>query len=340
MSEGVITLVEVKPCASSLPGASGHIGSALIPELLQAGHQVVGLARSDESAATLTRLGAEVSRGDLDDLDALRKAASAADGVIHLAFKHEAMRSGDYESAVVADLLAIGAIGDTLAGTGKSFVGTSGTLMLAFGGLTRTGTEADTFKSGPRIDAENTVIGLAESGVRSSVVRLPPIVHSELDHHGFLPTLIAIARDQGRRLPGRGRQSLAERSHPRRRAPVPARSGEGAGRHPAARGRRRGHPVPRDRRIDRPSPELAYHQRRTRGRCRLLQLPRVLREPGQPDLEHDHARTAWLAADASRSYRGHGQGSLFRERSVAGTDAASWCRGLAATMAPWLRLPA
>src|SRR5436853_340722 len=91
-------------------GASGHIGSALIPELLQAGHEVVGLARSDEAAGAVQSAGGEVHRGDLDDLDNLREAAAAADGVIHLAFKHDAMRAGDYDGAVTADLHAIQAI--------------------------------------------------------------------------------------------------------------------------------------------------------------------------------------------------------------------------------------
>jgi nucleoside-diphosphate-sugar epimerase len=180
-----------------ITGASGHIGSAVIPELLAAGHQVVGLARSDTSAAALTAVGAEVQRGDLDDLDGLREAATASDGVIHLAFKHEAMRAGDFAGAIDADLRAINAMGDVLVGTGKPFVGTSGTLMLAFGGVVGVGTEADAFAAGPRIDAENAVIALAERGVRSSVVRLPPTVHSSLDHHGYVPTLIAIAREKG-----------------------------------------------------------------------------------------------------------------------------------------------
>lgn len=179
-------------------GASGHIGSAVVPELLQAGHEVVGLARSDRSAAALTAAGADVRRGDLDDLDGLRAAAAAADGVIHLAFKHEEMQSGDYLGAVAADLGAIEAIGAGLDGSGKPFVSTGGTLMLAFGGVTgRQGTEQDVLEGGPRVDAENTVIALSGRGVRSSVIRLPPLVHSTLDHHGFGPGLIRIARGAG-----------------------------------------------------------------------------------------------------------------------------------------------
>ena len=180
-------------------GASGHIGSAVVPELADAGHHVVGLARSDRSAASLAQAGAEVHRGDLDDLDGLRTAATAADGVIHLAFNHEAMRSGDFGAAVESDARAIEAIGAALEGSGKPFVSTSGTLSLTMAGINdRPGTEHDVVaEGGPRADAENTVIGLAERGVRSSVVRLPPLVHSNLDHHGFGPGLIAIARTTG-----------------------------------------------------------------------------------------------------------------------------------------------
>jgi nucleoside-diphosphate-sugar epimerase len=179
-------------------GASGHIGSAVVPELLQAGHQVVGLARSDGSAASLAAAGAEVRRGDLDDLDGLREAAAAADGVIHLAFKHELMRSGEFPAAITADFAAIQALASALEGTGKPLVSTSGTLMLTFAGITgRPGTEADFAPGGPRVDAENFVIGLADRGVRSSVVRLPPITHSSLDHHGFAHVLIGIARQTG-----------------------------------------------------------------------------------------------------------------------------------------------
>jgi nucleoside-diphosphate-sugar epimerase len=179
-------------------GASGHIGSAVVPELLQAGHQVVGLARSDSSAEALAAAGAEVWRGDLDDLDGLREASGAADGVIHLAFKHDLMGAGDFPAAVAADFAAIQALASALEGTGKPLVISSGTLMLTFAGISgRPGTEADSAPGGPRVDAENFVIGLAEHGVRSSVVRLPPIVHSSLDHHGFAHILIGIARRAG-----------------------------------------------------------------------------------------------------------------------------------------------
>jgi nucleoside-diphosphate-sugar epimerase len=175
-------------------GASGHIGSAVIPELLGAGHQVVGLARSDAAAAAVSALGAEVRRGDLDDLEGLREAVDAADGVIHLAFKHEL---NDLVRAAASDLVAVEAMTAALKESDKPFVVTSGTLLLAFAAPGRLGTEDITMESGPRVDSENTAVAAAGSGVRSSVVRLPPIVHSSLDHHGFTHRLIATARAKG-----------------------------------------------------------------------------------------------------------------------------------------------
>jgi nucleoside-diphosphate-sugar epimerase len=181
-----------------ITGASGHIASAVIPELLSNGHQVIGLARSDSSAQAVAALGADVRRGDLDDPEGIRQAAAEADGVIHLAFKHEAMRTGDFLGAVAADAAAIEAIGDALAGSDKPFVSTGGTLMLTMGGISgRPGTEDDLVAGGPRVDAENAVAGLAGRGVRSSVVRLAPMVHSDLDKHGFTPALIGFAREHG-----------------------------------------------------------------------------------------------------------------------------------------------
>src|SRR6202046_932505 len=152
-------------------GASGHIASAVIPELLTHGHQVVGLARSDASAEAVAAMGAEVRRGDLDDLDGLAAAAAEADGVIHLAFKHEAMRTGDFMGAIESDMAAHQAIGDALVGTDKSFVSTGGTLMLAMAGITgRAGTEDDQSDGGPRTDAANYTTSLGRRGVRSSAV--------------------------------------------------------------------------------------------------------------------------------------------------------------------------
>jgi nucleoside-diphosphate-sugar epimerase len=179
-------------------GASGHIGSPTVAELIEAGHEVVGLARSDASAAKLEAAGAEVRRGDLDDLDGLKEAATEADGVIHLAFKHDLMQTGDMEGAIAADLAATAAFGDVLEGTDKPFINTGGTLMLAMAGVSgRAGTEEDGSPGGHRGDVENATLALADRGVRSSIIRLSPLVHSDLDKHGFGPILIGIARDKG-----------------------------------------------------------------------------------------------------------------------------------------------
>jgi nucleoside-diphosphate-sugar epimerase len=179
-------------------GASGHIASAVIPELLSQYHQVVGLARFDSSAAAVEALGAEVRRGELADLDGLRQTASEADGVINLAFDHGAMRAGQRAEAAEGELAAVKTFGEALAGTDKPLVTTSGTLMLAMAGVTgRPGTEADVLPGGPRVDTQNHTIALAEQGIRTSVVRLSPLVHSDLDHHGFTPALIGFAREHG-----------------------------------------------------------------------------------------------------------------------------------------------
>jgi nucleoside-diphosphate-sugar epimerase len=179
-------------------GGSGHIGSALLPELLGAGHQVTALARSDAAANKLTGAGAEVRRGDLDNLDVIAQAAAEADGVIHLAYRSDLMHSGDTAGLIAANLKVIEAVGGSLAGTGKPLVVPLGTLALWAAGLTgRPGTEDDTVGSGPMAESENATIALAERGVRASVIRLSPVVHSDLDMRGFTRTLIGTARQKG-----------------------------------------------------------------------------------------------------------------------------------------------
>lgn len=174
-------------------GATGHIGSAVVPELIQAGHRVTGLARSDRAVAALEATGADVHRGNLDDLEGLHAAAAASDGVIHLAFNHD---FSDFLGSADTDLRAVEAMGDALAGSNRPLVGTSGTLMVAFV-EGRLATEEDTLPAGPRIDSENAAIALAERGVRSSVIRLAPLVHSNLDNHGFTHHIIDCARKTG-----------------------------------------------------------------------------------------------------------------------------------------------
>jgi nucleoside-diphosphate-sugar epimerase len=156
-------------------GATGYIGSAIVRDLMGAGHQVVGLARSDTAAAALTAAGAQVHRGALDDHDSLHEGAGAG----------------------AADLRAVEAIGAALDGSGKPFVVTSGTSVVTPGRLATEEDAPDPRSSGvPRIASENAAIALAERGVRSSIVRLAPSVHGPGDS-GFVPSLIGIARDKG-----------------------------------------------------------------------------------------------------------------------------------------------
>jgi nucleoside-diphosphate-sugar epimerase len=175
-------------------GASGFIGSAVVHELLGAGHEVVGLARSDSSAEAIAAAGAEVHRGDLDDLDSLRAGAEASDGVIHLAYIHDFSK---FEDNARVDQRAIEAIGEVLAGSERPLVIANGTLMLAARG--RPATEEDGGDPSVRFGrrrGEQVLLGLAATGVRSASLRLPPTVHGEHDH-GFLPMIIGVAREKG-----------------------------------------------------------------------------------------------------------------------------------------------
>lgn len=175
-------------------GATGFIGSAIVRELLSAGHDVLGLARSDASAASLAKTGAAVHRGELADVDSLAAAARAADGVIHTAFIHDFSR---YQDNARIDREALAAMTAALEGTGKPLVSTSGTALLTPGRLGTEHQAADRSNPGGfRTGAEEIVLAAAERGVRSSLVRLPPTVHGEGDH-GFVPMLIDTARRTG-----------------------------------------------------------------------------------------------------------------------------------------------
>jgi nucleoside-diphosphate-sugar epimerase len=183
-------------------GASGWIGSALIPELTNAGHEVVGLARSDPSASGLAAAGVTVQRGDLDDLDLLRRTAAESDGVVHLAFNHEWMRNGDFEGAASSDRRAVEALGDALAGSGRPLVIASGAAGITRGEVA---TEQDGHGEPPaalpaplriRRSTAEYVLSLASRDVRGSIIRLAPTVHGAGDR-GFMATLVRIARNAG-----------------------------------------------------------------------------------------------------------------------------------------------
>lgn len=186
-------------------GGTGHIGSYIIPELIAAGHEVTGLARSDASADAVSALGAKVRRGDITDLEALKAAAAEADGVIHVAHRQDLLPTGGLDAVAAAELQIMLAYGDALAGSGKPLVVSASIGSPGWENLGRPATEADPALPGGdahkgtlriRNVVELAVIGLAERGVRSSIIRIPPIAHSTTDA-GFLQVLIGLAKEKG-----------------------------------------------------------------------------------------------------------------------------------------------
>ena len=173
-------------------GATGFVGTAVVQELINAGHQVLGLARSDASVQKLLEAGAEVHRGDLEDLESLRSGAAQADGVIHAGFIHDFTR---FAEVCQVDKTAIETIGEVLAGSNRPFIVTSGTALVSPGRLATEDVIPPFNPAWPRA-SEQAKDAVAKLGVRAAAIRLSPSVHGDDDKHGFVPILVNIAKEK------------------------------------------------------------------------------------------------------------------------------------------------
>ncbi len=276
-------------------GATGFIGSAIVEELCGAGHQVLGLARSDAGAEALRSAGAEAHLGSLEDLESLQRGAAIADGVIHAAFNHD---FSNFAASAEVDKRAIEAMTAALAGSNKPFVVTSGVLGLPAG---RPGTEEDSLAPGGPRKSEPAALAAAEKGIRAMVIRLPPSVHGDGDH-GFVPALVKLQAAGHRR----GHRGVRDR-HPHRS------SSRGARRLEDIRASRRAPRLHRARprdgcpRVERAHPRASrLASDRGRTRCRpheralFRELSRAAKEASV--LSRRHAvRTLVLAAELRRA---------------------------------------
>ena len=186
-------VLKVQTMKVFVTGATGFIGTAIVQELISAGHQVLGLARSEASAQKLIKAGAEAHRGDLEDLDSLRSGAAQADGVIHAGFIHDFTR---FKEVCEVDKIAIETIGEVLAGSNRPLIVTSGTALVSPGILATEDIIPPFNPAWPRA-SELAADAVAALGVRAAALRLSPSVHGEGDHHGFIHILVNTAREKG-----------------------------------------------------------------------------------------------------------------------------------------------
>ena len=282
-----------------LTGATGFIGSFLVPELINAGHHVVGLSRSDAGAEALTRAGAEVFRGDVNDLDRLRTAAEAADGVIHAAFNHD---FSNLKQNSEDDRKVIETLGEALAGSDRPLVITSGT------GLARSKTggpavETDdhvTSAEFPRAASEEAADALIAKGGRVMVMRLPQVHDTRRQGRIALAYPVGAATGPGG-VCRRGQEPLAGRARLRRRPALPAGAREGPGRRALQR-RRRGRCCPaRHRRGDRCGVEDAGRVDHAGGGAGVLRLAGAPRHDRSCGLQRADAQSSWAGTPPGRT---------------------------------------